>query len=658
MKRPIEIEDLKKITTLNEPQLSPDGEAIAYIKQTISEKDKYVSQLFVQKTGEKQAVQWTFGEERVSYPRFSPDGKWIVFLSNRAEKPQLFLLSTHGGEAKQLTTLKNGAMQPSWSPDSQRILFTTTLEPGEDLLSRPEEKPEDKENEPLVVTRLKYKSDASGFLDSKTKQLACYSLESDEAILLTEGDYNHEPGSWSPDGTKVTFFANKKEDQDYHIISDLYVLDVESKEETLLTDGEGIYTFPVFSHDGAKIAYYGHRKEYSGATHMKLWVMDMSTGESTCLTKDWDVNLGDTAIGDLRSGHPSPGPVWDLGNQKLYVTASVYGSTNLYSVTLDKEVSELVTGHHHIYGYDISPQHQKAVLAISTSVNPGDAFLVDLSSGEQTQLTDVNRTFLDEVHISAPEEVNFKADDGWNIHGWVMKPYGFEEGKKYPAILEIHGGPHAMYANSFFHEMQFLAAKGYVVLYTNPRGGHGYGQAFVDACRGDYGGKDYTDLMSAVDQAVEQFDYIEEDRLGVTGGSYGGFMTNWIVSHTDRFKAAATLRSISNWISFYGVSDIGYFFTEWEIGADLFTDPDKMWDHSPLKYVKDINTPLLILHGERDFRCPVEQAEQLFVALKHQKKETRLVRFPNANHELSRSGPPKLRYARLKELENWFNQYL
>ncbi|WP_035186135.1 S9 family peptidase [Alteribacter aurantiacus] len=658
MKRPLEIEDLRKITVLNEPQLSPSGEAFAFIKQTISEKDEYVSQLFVQQLDEEEPVQWTFGEERVSYPRFSPDGKWIAFVSNRLKKPQLFLLSTKGGEAKQITSLKNGAMQPSWSPDSKRILFTTTLEPGEELGAKDEEKTDEKGAEPLVVTRLKYKSDAAGFLDNKTKQLAYYCLASDKSTLLTEGDFNHEPGTWSPDGSKVTFFANKKEDQDYHIISDLFLLDVETKEETLLTDGEGVYTFPVFSHDGDKLAYYGHQKEYSGATHMKLWVMDLSSKETACVTSEWDVNIGDSAIGDLRSGHPNPGPVWDVGNNKLFVTASVNGSTNLYSVTLEGSVSEVVVGDQHLYGYDILPEKQKAVVAISTPTNPGDAYSVDLSSGEMEKLTDVNGAFLENVHVAAPEEVNYKAEDGWNIHGWIMKPYGFVEGEKYPTILEIHGGPHAMYANSFFHEMQFLAAKGYAVLYTNPRGGHGYGQAFVDACRGDYGGKDYTDLMSAMDQAIEQFDFIDEDRLGVTGGSYGGFMTNWIVSHTDRFKAAATLRSISNWISFYGVSDIGYFFTEWEIGADLFSDPDKMWNHSPLKYVKDINTPLLILHGEKDFRCPVEQAEQLFIALKHQKKDTRFVRFPNANHELSRSGPPKLRYARLKELENWFNQYL
>lgn len=206
--------------------------------------------------------------------------------------------------------------------------------------------------------------------------------------------------------------------------------------------------------------------------------------------------------------------------------------------------------------------------------------------------------------------------------------------------------------------MQVLADKGYAVLFTNPRGSHGYGQTFVNAVRGDYGGMDYADIMSGVDYVLEHFDFIDETRLGVTGGSYGGFMTNWIVGHTDRFKAAVTQRSISNWLSFYGVSDIGYFFTEWEVGCNVWDDPERLWHHSPLKYVKNIQTPLLILHSEKDYRCPIEQAEQLFIALKHLKRETKLVRFPEANHDLSRSGPPALRLERLNHIVGWFEQHL
>src|SRR5699024_5779373 len=257
--------------------------------------------------------------------------------------------------------------------------------------------------------------------------------------------------------------------------------------------------------------------------------------------------------------------------------------TGLYQAALDGELNVLYKDSNHVFGF--SYNNGKFILGISTPTNPGNFYQLD-NDRNLKQLTDANREFLDEVELSEPETLSFKTDDGWDIQGWLLRPYGFEEDKQYPFILEVHGGPHAMYGQTFFHEMQLLAAKGYVVLYTNPRGSHGYGQEFVNACREDYGGKDYSDLMRAVDFVLEEYDFIDEDRLGVTGGSYGGFMTNWIVGHTNRFKAAVTQRCISNWLSFYGVSDIGYFFTKWELGKNLLDDPAKLWDFSPLKYAE------------------------------------------------------------------------
>ncbi|MFA9557136.1 prolyl oligopeptidase family serine peptidase [Evansella sp. AB-rgal1] len=658
--RALTLEDLKKIHVVNEPQLSPDGATIAYVRQFINEKDEYTSHLFVQSAVEKQAKQWTFGKGRVSSPRFSPDGKRLVYVTAKGEKakPQLYLLSLDGGEAKPLTELENGAGHPIWSPDSSRILFSTSFKeneiPGEE--GKKEKKKDEKKPEPLVVERLKYKSDAAGFLDGKRAQLAVYDLGSEEVTYLTSDDFDHAASSWSPDGKSIVYTANKQGDD--QLIADIYIMDVESKSSELLTNSNGMFYGGTFSPDGTTIACYGHEKEYAGATQSKLYLIDVATKEHSCLTYEWDVSLGDSAIGDIRSGHPTPGPIWTANQEKLYVTASTLGNTNFYSVDRKGKVEEVYAGSHHVYGYDINITENLAVLGVSTPTNPGELFIVNLETKEVVALTSENKKFLEEVHVQDPEELRVKTSDGWEVQGWVLKPYGYEAGKKYPMILEIHGGPHAMYGNTFFHELQLLAAKGYFVIYSNPRGSHGYGQTFVDACRGDYGGKDYEDIMEFTDAAIANYPEIDVDNLGVTGGSYGGFMTNWIVSHNNRFKAAATLRSISNWISFYGVSDIGYFFTEWEIGTDLLRDPEKLWEHSPLKYVNNIETPLLILHGEKDFRCPVEQAEQLFVALKHRGKDTRFVRFPNSNHELSRSGPPYLRYARLEELTRWFDKYL
>ncbi|MFL6561048.1 MAG: alpha/beta hydrolase family protein, partial [Bacillus sp. (in: firmicutes)] len=322
------------------------------------------------------------------------------------------------------------------------------------------------------------------------------------------------------------------------------------------------------------------------------------------------------------------------------------------------EIRPIYVGEQHVYGLSLHSDSQKALAAISKPDQIGDIYLLSLNGdGTIEKLTNVNEPALNELILSKPETFEFKGADGCNVQGWLMKPVNFEEGKKYPLILEIHGGPHAMYGDTFMNEFQILAGKGYVVLYVNPRGSHGYGQEFVNAVRGDYGNGDYQDIMLAVDYVVDQYDFIDETRLGVTGGSYGGFMTNWIVGHTNRFKAAVTQRSISNWISFYGVSDIGYYFSEWQIGADL-SDLETLWKHSPLAYIKNVETPLLILHSEKDYRCPIEQAEQLFIALKRLGKETKFVRFPEENHELSRSGKPSLRKDRLNYIVDWFEGYI
>ncbi|WP_446686112.1 alpha/beta hydrolase family protein [Metabacillus herbersteinensis] len=298
------------------------------------------------------------------------------------------------------------------------------------------------------------------------------------------------------------------------------------------------------------------------------------------------------------------------------------------------------------------------MLGITTPTKPNELYYHDFKTGESHLLTAVHEELLNRVQLSEPEILSFQAKDGRELQGWLMKPVGYKDGEKVPLILEIHGGPHMMYANTYVHEFQTLAEKGFAVLYINPRGSHGYGQQFVDLVRGHYGEGDFDDVMSAVDYICENYSFIDVERIGVTGGSYGGFMTNWIVGHTNRFKAAVTQRSISNWVSFYGVSDIEYYFTEWEVGGDLMSDPEKLWHHSPLKYVKNVETPLLILHGEKDYRCPIEQAEQLYTALKRLKKEVAFIRYPKADHDLSRNGNPKQRIKRLDAIAEWFVKHV
>lgn len=656
-KRYLKAEDLYELKSVADPQLAADGVNLAYVETSMSEeKNEYISNLhYINLAGDKRSVQWTFGEARNHSPRWSPDGKSLAFVSNRSGKNQIYVLNKEGGEAYQLTNCKNGAANPVWSPDGLKIAFSVSLSSDESLADKEAEA--DKKLVPLEVTKMKYKSDEAGFWNGKYQQIALIDVNSGEVDLLTETGADYQLQSWAPNGKQLAVTANLSEDTDFSFISDVYLLTIESKELEKVTNSTGYFGQVTWSPNNQYLAFLGHEREFENATLTKVWFYDLEKNELSCLTADSDLYVGSAAVGDFQQGAVTPGVLWTENSNSFYFLASDRGNVLVYYGSVDGELYPALLDNQHVYGLTTGGALNKAVVAISKPTSQGDLFLLDVPTGELEQLTHVNEDYLHDVQLAEVEEFEFKAQDEWDLHGWLMKPANYQAGEKYPLILEVHGGPHTMYANTYFHEFQMLAAAGFAVLYINPRGSHGYGQTFVDAVRGDYGGRDYADLMEAVDYALEQYDFIDKERLGVTGGSYGGFMTNWIVGHTNRFKAAVTQRSISNWISFYGVSDIGYYFNEWQIKSEL-EDVQTLWKHSPLAYVNQVETPLLILHSEKDYRCPIEQAEQLYIALKHRKKETKLIRFPESNHELSRSGKPNLRIARLNYILEWFEKYI
>lgn len=659
-KKGIQAEDLYDLKSIVDPQLSPNGNEVVFVQTHIEkEKKDYVSNLYYMNLSDKRTKQWTFGNHRTHSPRWSPNGNELAFVSTREGKSQIFVLSKFGGEAKQITFCKNGAKNPVWSPCGKKIAFSVVIGKEESIHDQvKKETEEDKELKPLEVEKMKYKSDSSGFLDlTQFSHIGMVNLETGEIEQLTNGENHYSLGSWSPDGKYVTFLADFSEDSDASFISDVYLFNLETKESISVTKGTGSFWKTSWSPNSRYLSFQGNEQEFKNATHSKVWIYDLQTKELNCFTSEIDAPVGDYAVGDFQQGAALPGVQWAEDNESFYFVISDHGNTIIYYGNISGEIYPALHDEQHVYGFSLHPKEHTAVVAISTATEPGELYFVNLQNGEKQQLTFVNQEFLQTRVLSDVEPIEFESEDGWNVHGWLMKPVGFEEGKKYPLILEIHGGPHAMYANTYFNEFQVLAAQGFAVLYVNPRGSHGYGQKFVDAVRGDYGGNDYKDLMNAVDYVLDKYEFIDKDRLGVTGGSYGGFMTNWTVGHTNRFKAAVTQRSISNWISFYGVSDIGYYFSEWQILADL-NDIEKLWKHSPLAYAKDIETPLLIIHSEKDYRCPIEQAEQLFIALKRQQKQTKFIRFPESNHELSRSGKPDLRIKRLNYIKDWFLQYV
>ncbi|MBK3495983.1 S9 family peptidase [Viridibacillus sp. YIM B01967] len=656
-KRLLKAEDLYALHSITNPQLSPNGEEAVFTRTYIDEeKNKYVAHLFHLDVESGAVTQWTYGENRVSSPSWSADGKSVAFLSNRNEQNQIYIIATNGGEARQLTTLANGVSQFRWSPCGKNIWFSGRLKEGKkftDLV----EKEEKKKPTAYIVDGMKYKADGKGLLPQGIyNQIGKIDVATGDVQLFSEGNHHYSLEAVSHDGGKLVMSVNRAENKDFDFSQQIILVDIETKEETTIFHEEGHYGDAYFSYDDRYIAFYGSDRKYKNASHGAVYIYDTEEQRYWNLTQDFDAPVGDAAVADHQQGATAPTVVWTEAND-LYFQVSTMGDIRLYYATLDGAIYPASPEGEHVYGYDVERNGAFALLAISNPVLPGEIFKYDVTTGASEQVTHFNDDFVEEVELVQPEAISYKSSDSLDVYGWLMKPAQYEEGKKYPLIVEIHGGPHTMYANSFFHELQLLAAQGYGVLYVNPRGSHGYSQEFVDAVRSDYGGGDYEDVMAGIDAVLAEHSWIDKERLGVTGGSYGGFMTNWIVGHTNRFKAAVTQRSISNWISFFGVSDIGYYFTDWQMGTDM-KDVEKLWQHSPLKYAENVETPLLILHSEKDFRCPIEQAEQLYITLKSMGKETQFVRFPDADHNLSRTGLPSLRIERLAQITGWFEKYL
>lgn len=657
MKRTIQKEDLYNLNSVSSPVLSPNGqEAVAIRTIMDKEKNKYHSYLVFIDLKLNEVIQWTFSEERISSPSWSPDGKYIGFLSTRDEKKQVYIISRKGGEAKQLTKFADGVNSYLWDPNNEEIWFSANVQEGKEFTDKKEKKKDEFPNA-YVVKEMQYKMNGIGLLPQKSySQLGKISIQDERVSRFITDTYDYSLQAISHDGQYLVVGVNRIEDKDYDWHSPIILVEVQTKKERVIINEEGFFGGAAFSYDDRYIAFEGSDFLYKNAGHSNLYIYDMEQQNYWNITESLDLPVGDYSVGDVQQSVSAPSLIWTEANE-LYFQLSSSGDVRLYYATLEGEIYPASPEDEHVYGYDVSKDGKMALLAISDPVFPGELFKYEISLGERIQMTHFNDAWLDEVKLINPQQISYEVANGWTIYGWLMKPTNYIEGEKYPLIVEIHGGPHTMYANTFFHELQLLAAQGYGVLYVNPRGSHSYSQQFVDACRSDYGGGDYEDIMAGLDYVLKNYDWIDETRLGVTGGSYGGFMTNWIVGHTSRFKAAVTQRSISNWISFFGVSDIGYYFTEWQIGKNM-NDVETLWKHSPLRYAKNIETPLLILHGERDDRCPIEQAEQLYITLKSMGKETQFVRFPNADHNLSRVGLPNLRQQRLEHMIKWFRKYL
>ncbi|WP_369693630.1 TolB family protein [Lentibacillus sp. CBA3610] len=415
--RPLTAEDLKHISVYSDPQFTPDGKAYVFVSTRASDDNDYVSQLLFQSLNEQKPRQWTFDEAKNSHPRFSPDGKRIVFQSTRSGVPQLWLIHTDGGEAKQLTTFKHGAVNPEWTKNGKYIIFSAPLEQGDDVTNQHEaskeqrQKEQDEKNkQPLTINRLKYKSDVNGFHDDKRTQIVLYDVGNNTFEQLTSADQNHNFEDVSPDGKYLLFSANLNEDSDYELTNDLHLLNLSTKNITPLTDGKGQYGNARFSPSGAKIACFGHEFAYQGATFNDLYVFDAASGERFCLSDQWDFQLGDAMVGDTKMGQSENGPVWSDDEKYLFFIGTDFGATGLYQTDLNGELTVLYKEDNHVFGF--SYRGGDFILGISTPTNPCNFYQL-ANGGQVNQLTNANQEFLDDVALSEPETLTIKAEDGW-----------------------------------------------------------------------------------------------------------------------------------------------------------------------------------------------------------------------------------------------------
>jgi dipeptidyl aminopeptidase/acylaminoacyl peptidase len=645
-------EDVYELVNAGDPRISPDGSRVAFVVTRIDqEASDYRSAIWIASTdGSAEPTQFTTGERRDGNPRWSPDGNWLAFTSNRGEDAKapaaLYVIPAQGGEPRRLTTLKESVEWVAWSPDSTRIAFTARAR--DDAY----EEEDDRKRQPRRFTRLFHKLDSVGWTGDRRTQIFVVPIDgSAEAKQVTTGDFEHGHPTWTPDGKQLVFDGMRDEDWDKLLINRLYVADADGDgEPRRLTQDDNSYTEPAFSPDGSKLAFRFTLEDGTYPHHDQIGVMNPDGSGVQILTESLD-----------RQCSPYPDhrePVWD-GDGRILFTIEDGGNIHLYAVATDgsSQPELLLGGERQIGAFD----HRDGTFA---TIQGTYTQLRELYLGDR-KVTSVGDAFTSGRELVEAERFTARSQDGYEVDAWVMRPAGLEAGKRYPALLFIHGGPFAQYGTGFFDEFQVAAGAGYVVLFSNPRGGSGYSEEHGRAIRGPlrdqgpgWGTRDYEDVMAVVDTALEQFDFIDADRLGVLGGSYGGYMTSWIIGHTNRFKAAVSERAVNNLITMFGSSDLFWVFQR-QFGGHYWEGMDAYVERSPSTYAAQMETPVLILHSEQDLRCNVEQAEHLFNLLRLLgKTDVELVRFPAESHELSRAGSPVHRVLRFETLLDWFDRYL
>jgi len=651
--QPLENTDIFELELVAETQISPDGSQVVYVRRSMDiMTDRGVSNLWIVDANGANNRPLLSGPENYGSPRWSPDGARLAYVTSvEGRGAQIHLRWMDSGQSAVLSNLRRAPASMSWSPDGQSIAFTMLVPETPASLVTPPKAPEGAEWAPpvKVIDRVTWRADGQGELETGFSQVFVISAEGGTPRQLTSGAFNHNgPIAWSPDSKMLYFSANRNADwQLDQAESAIWALQLSDKSLTKLTDIDGPENSPVVSPDGSKLAFLGFEDKLMGYQTSEVSVLDLEDGSITVLTADFDRSVDEVQ--------------WAGSSNRLFVQYDDHGKTYLASLTTGGKLKTLADdlggttlGRPYTSGSFSASQNGAYAYTAGQALRPA-GLATGKGNAAPKRIVDLNEDLLGYRTMGAVQEINWASSyDGQEIQGWLVTPPDFDPGKKYPLILEIHGGPFAAYGPQFSAEAQLFAAAGYVVLYSNPRGSTSYGYDFANEIHHNYPGQDYDDLMSGVDAAIAM-GFVDEDALYVTGGSGGGVLTAWIVGNTDRFRAAVVAKPVINWASFALTSDGAPYYSSYWFEKQPWEDPEGYWARSPLSLVGNVTTPTALLTGEADLRTPMSQSEEYYQALQIRGVDTVLIRVPGAYHGIA--ARPSQLIAKVDNILAWFERY-